>query len=165
MAQIALYGYIPNPNKPHQGDPLYVLKEKQLSSTLYEYEGVIGHGYHEGEFKEDDWTSDRIVCEEGYPIKFIKYDMREFKFTYDTEKNLATVATYWRFECFEQEAKSLKNNVETDAENDSDEEDHEPCYPYFRFPRTKDGIAISRVFDTLFEGKDVKVFAPKELMG
>lgn len=167
MTLIPLYGYIPNPNKPHEGDPLYVLKEEQISPTLYKYIGVIGHGYHEGEFKSDDWTSDRIIFEEGFPIKFIKYDMRDLIFTYNAETNLVTIKTYWRFESYEEEAKSLTKNVETDAiDKDADEEDKDDTsYPYFRYPRTKDGIAISRVFATLFKDKNVKVFASKDYLG
>jgi hypothetical protein len=162
MTLIPLYGYIPNPNKPHEGDPLYVIRERRVSPTLYEYEGVIGHGYHEGEFKSDDWTSDRIICEEGFPIKFIKYDMRDLIFTYNTESNLVTIETHWRFESYEEEAKTLAKNVETDA---IDKDEDETSYPYFRYPRTKDGIAISRVFATLFKDKNVKVFASKEHLG
>lgn len=160
MPQIPLYGYIPNPNKPHEGDPLYVLKETQVSPNIFEYIGFIGYGYHEGEFTEEDLNSDRIVKDQGYPVQFIKNDMREIKFVYDFEQNLVKVKTYWRFEMYEEEAISLKKNVITDLEDK-----HPASYPYFRYPRSKDGIAISRVFDTLFQGRDITVFAPKELMG
>lgn len=162
MAFIPLYGYIPNPNKPGEGDPLYILKEVQVSPTLFEYRGVIGHGYHEGEFREEDWKSDRIISDPDYPIKFIKYDMREFVFTYDLEKEEVTVETHWRFESYDQEAKSLTFPIESDVvDNDEDG----ASYPYFRFPRTKDGIALSRVFQTLFKDKAVRVFAPKRHLG
>lgn len=162
MALIPLYGYIPNPNKPHEGDPLYVIKELQISPTLFEYRGVIGHGYHEGEFTEEDRNSDRVVADPAYPIQFIKYDMRDFVFTYDTEKREVTVKTYWRFESYEQEAKSLTFPIESDVVDDDPDGE---SYPYFRFPRTKDGIALSRVFQTIFNGKSISVFAPKEYLG
>lgn len=165
MPLIPLYGYIPNPNKPGEGNPLYVLKERQISPTIYEYKGMIGHGVHEGEFKEEDYNSISMVNDQSYPVKFLSFDMRKFDFIYDTEKNLVTLNTYWRFEWFDVESASLKKNVETDVPDDPEDEHTYECYPYVRYPRSKDGIALSRAFDFIFEGKDVNVFAPKEEYG
>lgn len=165
MSLIPLYGYIPNPNKPGEGNPLYVIKERQVSPTVYEYKGMIGHGVHEGEMKGEDYNSTSLVNDSTYPVKFLSFDMREFEFTYDTEKNLVTLNTYWRFECYDEEAKSLIKNVETDVPDDPEDENFHECYPYVRYPRSKDGIALSRAFDFIFQGKDVKVFAPKEEYG
>lgn len=173
-----LYGYIPNPNT--ECEVLYILKEIQVSSTKYRYEGLIGYGYHEddfssvppitvfdsntGEEREEDGLS-RAVENPDFPFKYIPSDMREFKFEYDLESNKVILDTYWRYEMYEKEAKRLKKNVEIIDKDENDDEDDENEYPYLRFPRSKDGIAISRVFDFIFGDKDTHVIVSKKLMG
>lgn len=104
-----------------------------------------------------------VVDTPEFPCKYIPIDMRELNFIYNTETNLITLDTYWRYEVNEKEANSLIKNYESDH-IDTDEDSH-ISYPYFRFPRTKDGIAVSRVFNFIFKDKDIKIFIPKKHLG
>jgi hypothetical protein len=175
MPLISLYGYIDNPNCPEEGEALYILREIKESDTLYKYEGRIGYGWHEGDFssvppttvmdsadgslREVNDIEVRVKTEPGFPVKYIPTDMRDFSFTYDIEKLQATVTCDWRMQYHPAEAKSLKNNVVLEQPDRDD--DAADSYAYFRYPRSKDGIAVSRVFDKIFEGKNVTVFLPK----
>jgi hypothetical protein len=171
---IKLYDYVPN---PIYDDTLYILKEKQISSTLFRYEGQVGYGFHEYDFesipdtmcvdsKTGEVTYEKniegIVDDKGYPVKYYPNDMRDLNFTYDTEKNEVVVDTHWRYEVCEEEAKEILNNVKTDY---VDDETCDYCYPYLRFPRSKDGISVSRLFNYIFPNKNIKIFLPKSFMG
>lgn len=177
MSLIPLYGYIPNPNIEGGGEVLYIIKETEITSNEYYYEGVIGYGFHEHDFAlvpesvifdsktgkmSMEQNLNRAINNPEFPLKYIPTDMREFKFRYNKETKYVTVDTYWRYEMYDVEAKSLLKNVESDDIDDSD--DVHISYPYFRFPRTKSGIAISRVFNKLFDDKDIKIFVPKKLL-
>jgi hypothetical protein len=175
MPQIPLYGYIDNPI--YEDKVLYIVKEIQVSPTEYRYEGLIGWGFDENEFDSVPGSIsinpitgestvvknlERAVNNPDFPVKYISYDMRDFIFNYDTEKETVTVGCYWRYEMHETEFNALKKNLESDH---IDEDDDGISYPYFRFPRTKDGVAVSRVFNTIFKDKNIKIFVPKEHLG
>jgi hypothetical protein len=113
----------------------------------------------DGSLSEVNDIEERAKTEPGFPVRYIPTDMRDFSFTYDIEKSQVTVTADWRMQYHPAEAKSLKNNVV--MEKPDEDEDAADSYAYFRYPRSKDGIAVSRVFDKIFEGKNVSVFLPK----
>jgi hypothetical protein len=172
MSAIKLYGYIPN---PIYDDVFYVLKETQKSPTLFSYEGKIGYGSYEEEiinvpdtFFIDEKTRspiqekniNGIVYNKEYPIAYYPSDMRELKFTYNTETNKVVLDTYWRYEICEEESNTILKNVEIEV---IDDDTNNYSYPYIRFPRSKDGISISRLFNFIFAGKDITIFLPKNI--
>lgn len=146
---IKLYGYIPN---PIYDEVFYILKEKQISPSIFQYEGKVGYGFYDSAPPSDA----------EFPVQYIPSDMRELKFRYDAEKNLVILDTYWRYENCEEEFKAIRNNVSTEDTN-TDESDG--YYPYLRFPRSKDGISVSRLFDFIFADKKVRVIVQKTHIG
>jgi hypothetical protein len=205
MQKFPFFGYIPNPY--YEGDTrkvLYVLKKnvEQISSKDFYFEGCVGYGYLEEDADEypgciqlnlengDVTQVKNFNSHPDFPVKFQSEDMKDFAFLYDSEKNLVTIQSGWRYEMCDEIAKSLKVVVETDyvhepyiyhgsecpnhIENEdetviecnckAEEDDDSDSYPYFRFPRTKDGVAISRVFAQIF-GNNIKVFAPANYLG
>lgn len=50
---------------------------------------------------------------------------------------------------------------ELDIINSGKEDD---SYPYIRFPRSKDGISISRALNNIFKDREITIFLPKELL-
>jgi hypothetical protein len=143
---IPLYGTIQN---PLDSEVFYIVGETQLSPTRYSYKGKIGYGWVA---EDPNNTSEQ---EAGMPISYCSSDMRDFVFRYDTSDNSVHVQTYYRYAYAPEEAARLKRNVVGDtADSDS--------FAYFRFPRSKDGIAVSRVFNTIFAGKDIRIYLPAE---
>lgn len=142
---IPLYGTIQNPLE-EASEVFYIVGETQESPTRYSYKGKIGYG----------WVTDTSGQEAGMPISYCSSDMRDFVFTYDTSDNSVHVQTYYRYAYAPEEAARLKRNVvgEDPADEDS--------FAYFRFPRSKDGIAVSRVFNSIFAGKDIMIYLPAE---
>lgn len=184
MAQIFLYGTIDNP--VYNSDCLYIVKEEQISPSLYRYTGKIGYGIPESEFDslpEGVYDETRVVTNPEFPIKYIPSDMRDFVFVFNKDSNRVVVECGWRIESNQEEHDAIKHNTETDhisaAEDDEtvDEEykaykEHRKStgydaymYPYFRFPRSKDGISVSRVLNTIFKDKDITIYLPKEYAG
>lgn len=143
---IPLYGYIYNPVV--DDNVLFVIKETEISQDYYKYTGEIGYGTY------IDGTIESI-------------DMRDFGFTYDVKARRVRVSCPWRYEVYEEEAAVLKQNVETDhIDPDDTDESRAKCYPYFRFPRSKDGIAVSRAINTIFSNQpQITIFLPKSCLG
>jgi hypothetical protein len=171
----SLYGYISN---PIYDDTLYILKETKISPTEFHYDGLIGYGFHEHDFDSvpasividvntgeriEEKNLDRVISNPEYPVKYIPTDMRELKFTYDAVKNLVTLDTYWRYEICEEEATAIRENIVYEDKESDDHSDY--SYPYLRFPRSKDGISLTRLFDHFFPNKNVDIFLPKSYLG
>lgn len=155
MSIIPLYGYIFNPLEGC--DVFYILKESQETPNKYLFEGRIGYGSMSEEDEEDEETD--ISCNESdFPVKYTSADMRDFKFTYNIETKEVVVKTHYRYCYHPPEAQRLQKNVI--AEIPDEDEDTDNSFPYFCFPRSKDGIAVSRVFNTIFNEKDITIYLP-----
>jgi len=153
MSIIPLYGYIFNPLEGC--DVFYILKETQETPNIYRFDGRIGYGSMSEE--EDDEID--ISCNKSdFPVKYTEGDMRDLKFIYDTETKQVTVKTHYRYCYHPAEAQRIEKNVV--AEVPDEDEDANNSFPYFCFPRSKDGIAISRVFNTLFKDTNITIYLP-----
>ena len=152
MSIIPLYGYIFNPLEGC--DIFYILKESQETPNRYLFEGRIGYG----SMSEDDDERDISCNKSDFPVKYTEGDMRDLKFIYDTETKQVTVKTHYRYCYHPTEAQNIEKNVIAEAPDE--DEDADNSFPYFRFPRSKDGIAVSRFFNTLFNEKDITILLP-----
>jgi hypothetical protein len=131
----------------------------------------------EGETTEDTEFITR------YCVPYRQDDMRDFVFTYNTETNTVRIESYCRLSFHPEEAARISKNfileipthdateqalkrahkgkefkkdlvVETiDALKEFLIEDWNETYLYFRFPRSKDGIAMTRAMNYIFRDR------------
>lgn len=139
-------GYISNFNDDE--NICYSLTRTQISEMETEYSGWIGYALI---CTGETCSYEEEECKLANPNENIHpSDMTRFSCTYDSKHNWITITSPYRFEynstihpenhAFELNFADKKDLEEIDANS----------YPYIRFPRTKDGVSISRICLTLF---------------
>jgi hypothetical protein len=132
---------------------------------------------------EEGETTDDTEFITGYCVPYRESDMRNFVFTYNTESNTVRIESYCRLSFYPEEAARIYKNftleipthdatehalkrvhkgkefakdlvVETiDALKEFLIEDWNETYLYFRFPRSKEGIAMTRAMNYIFKDR------------
>ncbi len=125
---------------PFADQPIwYTLNETVRDNGVYHYDGVI-----------------------GYP-----YDPRTVSF--ELKDNVLTVTDYYRFMAVSlDKAHTTPTNWHCDLDmkvtrEEDEEEDSHASIPYFRLPRTKDGMSIPHSLNRIFANiHDLRIEIPKE---
>jgi hypothetical protein len=152
------------------GEPevFYFLEKKELCESQIEYSGIVGYGGAcDGETCEyRDIVSNLVTeeVEEKHPEDRSVHmaDSNSFSCIYDTTTNRVKITCRYRFE-YNPDKEPEDHAFQLEFEDPEEERATDSCsYPYIRFPRTKDGVSISRICTKLFTTNPV-IYFPKRV--
>jgi hypothetical protein len=159
----SVQGYI---NMGECPEVCYFLDKEELSETQTEYSGPVGYGDictgSNCEYRDIISNLETEEVEEQHPenSRYHMADSKEFSCIFDSATNRVTITCFYRFEY----------NTDVHPEDHAftmvfeDPEEAEKMdgytYPYIRFPRTKDGVSISRICREMFTTNPV-IYFPK----
>ncbi len=134
----------------------YMLNISNLGNSTYKYSGRVGYGtFCEGDacsykqiiFLISDENDDELYT--PHPQEYFHAtDTCQFECVYDAVLNRVSIESGYRIACTQHPdpEDNYENMIFEDDRIQMDQGD----YPYIRFPRTKDGISISRLCKAIF---------------
>lgn len=154
MHSTTIQGYIPALGE--DDEICYSLTKQFISETQTVYSGLVGYATI---CTGTECPVRTIVCHansdevnEVHPENdsIHTFDTKPFSCMFDSVKNKVTITCPYRFEL--NPTRYLEDYAfELEFENPEEKPNmDENAYPYIRFPRTKDGVSISRICTALF---------------